>query len=277
MGGQSLFVEAAGYELHVTEWGAGQAETVVMWHGLARTGRDFDDLADALSDRYRVLCPDTIGRGLSQWAKDRDRDYSIAVYARTALAMLAALKVDRMRWIGTSMGGVIGMVLAAGPLRDRISHLLLNDIGPELPREAVERILAYAGNPPVFDTMAELEQWLRTAYAPFGDNPDAFWRRMTVTSARRLADGRVTLHYDPKIVSQFVAHPHEFENWPAFAAIACPILLLRGAESDLLTRPVADAMVARNENCRLTQIDGYGHVPALNTPEQIAMVREFLA
>lgn len=276
MSRESLFVTAAGYEMHVSAWGPERGEAVVMWHGLARTGRDFDELAAALSDRYRVLCPDTIGRGLSQWARDRGRDYCLRVYAETALAMLDAFGVERARWIGTSMGGLIGMTLAGGHARKRISHLLLNDIGPELPQAAAERIVTYVGNPPVFDTVRELEDWLRAAYTPFGPNPDAFWRRMVTPSARRLDDGRVTLHYDPKIVSQFAGDPGEFDNWAAFEAVECPVLLVRGAQSDVLPKPVAEAMVARNAACRMTELDGYGHVPPLNTDDQIAMVRDFL-
>ena len=140
----------------------------------------------------------------------------------------------------------------------------------------MDRIVAYAGKPPVFGTVGELEDWLRTAYAPFGPNPDTFWRRMVTTSTRRLEDGRVTLHYDPRIVSQFTAHPGEFDNWAAFEAIDCPVLLVRGATSDVLPKAVAEAMVARNANCRMTELDGYGHVPPLNRPDQIEMVRAFL-
>jgi pimeloyl-ACP methyl ester carboxylesterase len=252
---QSNFVQCAGYELHVMDWGPADGEAVVMWHGLARTGRDFDELAEALSDRYRIICPDTIGRGLSQWAKDREHDYTFD---------------------GTSMGALIGMKLAAGALKDRITHILINDIGPAIPEAAAERIASYVGNPPVFATLGEFEGWLRTVYAPFGTNPDSFWRTMTETSYRRLDDGRVTVHYDPRIVSQLAARGSDLDLWPDFEAITCPILLLCGAKSDVLPAATAEEMVRRNSRTKLMVAEGYGHAPPMNTPEHIALVREFL-
>ena len=273
----SHYASCAGRELHFMEWGAGHAETVVAWHGLARTGRDMDPIAARLAARYRVICPDTLGRGLSQWSPDPAREYSLAFYERTAVALLDQLGVERCHWLGTSMGGAIGLKAAAGALRGRIRRLVLNDIGPGLAAPAVERIRTYAGNPPAFATVSELEQYFRTVYKPFGWLPDAQWRALTESSTRRLPDGRVTPHYDPAMVQQFIHHPDDYDQWAAWDALEIPVLVLRGEASDLLLPEVAEAMRTRGPRAVVATIAGCGHAPALNTPEQWALVERFLA
>ncbi|TXH54149.1 MAG: alpha/beta hydrolase, partial [Burkholderiaceae bacterium] len=196
----SNYVQCEGRELHYTEWGAQHAETVIAWHGLARTGRDMDDIAAHLAQRYRVICPDTIGRGLSQWSPRPASEYCLDFYVKLAVALLDGLGIARCHWLGTSMGGAIGTVAAATSLRGRIRRLVLNDNGPQLAAAAIERIRSYAGSPAAFDTVTELEQYFRTVYKPYGWLSDAQWRRLTETSVRRLSDGRVTPHYDPAMV-----------------------------------------------------------------------------
>jgi len=274
---RSTYVQAAGFELHVTEWGERANPPVVMWHGLARTGRDFDEAAAALSDTYFVICPDTIGRGLSSWGKRPEIDYSYKVFGDTALGVLDHYGIDTMRWIGTSMGGLIGVTLAAHALKGRISHLVINDIGPDIPAEGTGRIVDYVGNPPVCDTVDELEAWLRLNYAPFGNNTDAFWRRMADTSVRRTDDGRVTVHYDPAIVSQFTHHKADLDVWDKYDAIEAQTLLIRGERSDVLSAGVAGEMTARGPRPRLVTIAGCGHAPTLADAGQIDLVRNFLA
>jgi pimeloyl-ACP methyl ester carboxylesterase len=264
------------YELHYMEWGTERSPTVVMWHGLARTSRDFDILARRLSSAYRVVCPDVIGRGLSQWSSIPDHEYSIAYYGQLAHTFVEQLRADRVVWIGTSMGGAIGMHCAATLLRDRIESLVLNDIGPTLPRTAIERIVGYVGNPPSFDTVTALEEWMRETYGPYGWQSDAGWRAMTESSMRRLSDGRVTLHYDPAIAQQLVQRADDFELWPAYDALRIPVLLLRGAESDLLLPEVADAMTRRGPRAKRVDFVGCGHAPQLNVEEQIREVEQFL-
>jgi pimeloyl-ACP methyl ester carboxylesterase len=263
--------------MHYTEWGAGHAETVIAWHGLARTGRDMDDIAAHLSARYRVICPDTVGRGLSQWSPAPAVEYCLAFYAAQAVALLDQLGLQQVHWLGTSMGGAIGIRAAAGPLRGRIRRLIVNDIGPELAPAAVQRIRTYAGSPAAFDTVSELEGYLRTVYKPYGLLTDAQWRRMAETSVRRLPDGRVTPHYDPAMVQQFIVHPQDYDQWPAWDSLALPVLCLRGEESDLLEAQVADAMRTRGPRAVVVNIPGCGHAPALNVPEQFALVEGFLA
>jgi len=264
-------------EIHYTEWGADNSETVIAWHGLARTGRDMDDIAAHLASRYRVICPDTIGRGLSQWSRDPRTEYSLAFYARLAVSLVEQLGLERFHWLGTSMGGALGIALAAGALKGRIRRLVLNDIGPKLGAAALERIRTYAGNPPQFERVSELEQYFRTVYQPFGWLSDAQWRRLAETSVRRTADGKITPHYDPNMVMQFVHHPADYDQWEAWDRVDVPTLCLRGESSDLLLAEIADEMRKRGPRAVVVTIAGCGHAPALNVPEQFALVERFLA
>jgi len=273
----SRYLICLGRELHCTEWGAQHAEVVVAWHGLARTGRDMDDIAAHLAGRYRVLCPDAPGRGLSQWSPLPDAEYQLSCYAAQAAALLDQLGIQRCHWLGTSMGGAIGLHAAAGVLAGRIDRLVLNDIGPELAAPAVERIRSYAGSPPAFATVGELESYFRSIYQPYGLLTDAQWRRLTETSVRRLPDGRVTPHYDPAMVRQFIAHPTDYNQWPAWDALQIPVLVLRGQHSDLLLPDVAEAMRNRGPRAVVVTVPGCGHAPALNTPEQFALVERFFS
>lgn len=273
---QSRYLRCAGRELHLTDWGEPDGEVVVAWHGLARTGRDMDPLAQHLSARFRVICPDTLGRGLSQWSPRPEAEYCLDFYAELAESLLDQLGVERCHWVGTSMGGAIGLVAADGRLRHRIQRLVLNDIGPELEPAALRRIRDYAGAPPAFATLTELEAYFRQVYAPYGWLSDAQWRSLTETSVRRLPDGRVTPHYDPAMVMQFVHHPDDYARWPAWDRLSLPVLVLRGADSDLLTPAVFDAMRNRGPRAVGVTIEGCGHAPALNTPEQWGLVERFL-
>lgn len=266
-----------GRELHYMEWGANHREWVIAWHGLARTGRDMDEIAAHLSTRYRVICPDTIGRGLSQWSPQPEKEYCLAFYGRLAVGLMDALGIASAHWLGTSMGGALGIQLAAGALKGRIRRLVLNDIGPKLADAAVERIRTYAGNPAQFERVSELEQYFRTIYQPFGWLSDAQWRRLTESSTRRTTEGKVTPHYDPKMVLQFTHHPQDYDQWPAWDAIEVPVLCLRGEKSDLLLPEVAEEMTRRGPRAQLVTIAGCGHAPALNVPEQLELVARFFA
>jgi len=235
----SQYVRCAGHQIHYTEWGAEHARTVIAWHGLARTGRDMDELAAHLAARgWRVICPDTIGRGLSQWSSQPDAHYQLSFYARIAADLCDQLGLERVHWIGTSMGGAIGTVCASGlfesSMKKRVASLTLNDNAPQLSAQALERIRSYAGQPPAFDTVTELEAFFRGVYAPYGWLSDAQWRRLTETSTRRLPDGRVTPHYDPAMARQFTNYPDDYLLWQHYDAIDVPVLCLRGAESDLV-------------------------------------------
>ncbi|CAA7616698.1 Hydrolase or acyltransferase [Candidatus Terasakiella magnetica] len=273
---RSLYLQIGENELHVTEWGDPGAPALIMWHGLARTGRDFDTLAAHLADRYRIICPDTLGRGLSGWSKQPEQDYTLAAYMGHAVLMLDALGIGRCDWIGTSMGGALGMLLAAGPLKERLGKLVMSDVGPKLAPEAVERIRAYVTAMPDFATLREFEAFLRLVYAPFGCLTDAEWRLMAETSARRRDDGRITSHYDPEVMRIFASHTGDYDLWPVYDALSCPTLVLRGETSDLLTPEVADEMTRRGPKARLVTVAGCGHAPPMNTPDQITVVEAFL-
>jgi pimeloyl-ACP methyl ester carboxylesterase len=276
----SHYASVEGCELHYTVWGTTDREnreTVIAWHGLARTGRDMDDIAAHLAARFRVICPDTIGRGLSQWSTQPAEQYCLAFYTRLARGLADHLGLERMAWLGTSMGGAIGLRAAATQLKGRITRLVLNDVGPSIAPAAVARIRRYAGQPPAFDTVSELERYFREIYAPYGWLSDAQWRRLAETSTRRLPDGRVTPHYDPAMVQQFEHHPADYEQWAAWEQLDVPVLCLRGEHSDLLLRETCDRMRTTGPCAAVVEIAGCGHAPALNTPDQFAIVERFLS
>jgi pimeloyl-ACP methyl ester carboxylesterase len=280
----SHYLQCHGFNIHYTAWGDASLPVVIAWHGLARTGRDFDALAEQLGTHYRVICPDTIGRGLSQWSASPKDDYSFATYARITLDLMDTLQIEQAHWIGTSMGGALGLVCAAAlelpALQGRIRSLVLNDIAPEISVAAVERIKVYAGQPPAFDTVPELEAFFRAAYAPFGQQTDAQWTHLTETSTRRLPDGRVTPHYDPHITLQFFREVPEYPMWEAYDTLNIPVMVMRGANSDLISPETIQTMRTRGPGAkgllRTEEIAGCGHAPALNVPEQWALVIDFL-
>jgi pimeloyl-ACP methyl ester carboxylesterase len=287
LSGVSRYLSCAGREIHFMMWGQERAPTVIAWHGLARTGRDMDELAAHLSQRYRVICPDTIGRGLSQWSPAPKEEYCLRFYARIARDLFDQLGVSAANpahWVGTSMGGAIGTVCASGlfepSMRNRIRSLVLNDTAPQVADAAVARIRAYAGAPPAFSTMAELEAFFRQAYQPFGWLSDAQWRRLTETSTRRLPDGRVTPHYDPAMVGQFEHHPDDYAIWPHYDALEIPVLSLCGEFSDLVLPDTIEQMRRRGPGAlgrlECVSVAGCGHAPALNVPEQLERVAAFL-
>jgi pimeloyl-ACP methyl ester carboxylesterase len=279
---QSRYLRCEGREMHFMDWarapGTTDHGTVIAWHGLARTGRDMDALAAHLSALgYRVVCPDTIGRGLSQWSPEPKAEYCLAFYARLARSLVDQLGLEQFHWVGTSMGGAVGMVAADGLLRGRIQRLVLNDVGPQLAQAAIDRIRSYAGSPASFATVSELERYFRTVYKPYGWLSDAQWTLLTESSVRRLPDGRVTPHYDPAMVMQFTEHPADYDRWPEYDRIDIPVLCLRGAESDLLLADTAEQMRDRGPRALVVTIAGCGHAPALNVPEQLLLVSRFLA
>ncbi len=282
---QSHFITCSGLEMHYTEWGPADAPVVVAWHGLARTGRDMDELAEHLAPNYRVICPDSIGRGLSQWSKRPGYEYCLAFYARIAAQLFDQVGIGQAHWVGTSMGGAIGTVCASGlfepSMPARILSLTLNDNAPSLAAPAIERIRQYAGNPPAFDTVLELEAFFRQVYKPYGWLSDAQWRRLTETSTRRLPDGRVTPHYDPAMVQQFNHHPSDYEIWPHYDAVQVPVLCLHGVESDLVLDETIEAMRHRGPGLagrlQVLEVPGCGHAPALNVPAQLEPVASFIA
>ena len=264
------------YSMSYTEWaGPAGAPTVICVHGLTRNGRDFDVLAEALSSDFHVVCPDVLGRGKSDWL-EHSEDYDFPVYVAALAQLIARLAVPEVLWVGTSMGGLIGMLTAALP-RAPIQRLVVNDIGPLLAKEGIARIATYVGKDPSFADLAALEAYQREVAASFGPLTDAQWRHLATHAARTKPDGSLGLAYDPSIGEPFKqAAPVDVDLWPQWDRIACPTLVLRGANSDLLRRPDALAMTQRGPRASLVEFPGIGHAPALMAPDQIAAVRGFL-
>ncbi len=270
------FVPVMDHEVHVTEWGSPGSPALIMMHGLARTGRDFDELAAAMSDHYHVLCPDMIGRGRSSWASAPGAEYSIEYFAGITCDLMDHYGMESADWLGTSMGGQIGIYLASSKDAGRINRLIINDIGPEVPDTALERIMSYVGAPPHFAGYRQAETWLRSAYAPFGPADDSFWHRMARTSLRRRSDGRLTLHYDPAILRQFTDSPQEMTAWDRWARITVPTHVFGGARSDLMTPGILDRMRQSGPKPAVTLLQDCGHAPSLSRPQDIEAFRDVL-
>lgn len=262
------------------EWGdAANPRVLVCVHGLSRQARDFDTLARALCDDYRVVCVDVVGRGRSDWSANA-ADYQIAAYAADMVTLIARLQASTLHWLGTSMGGLIGIGLASLP-HSPIDKLVLNDVGPTIQFAALERIGRYLGQPLRWSTQSAAADYLRTISAGFGPHTPEQW--LALSRPMLVPDGGgFKLHYDPAIALSFkaitpeIAATGEALAWAAYDAVACPTLLLRGAESDLLTRETAQAMTLRGPKARWVEFEGVGHAPTLIAANQVAEVRQFL-
>ena len=262
------------------EWGdAANPKVLVCVHGLARQARDFDTLARAMSDAYRVVCADVVGRGRSDWLPDAS-GYQIPAYVADMVTLLARLDAPTVHWVGTSMGGLIGLGLASLP-GSPIARLVLNDVGPTIQFDALVRIGRYLGQPLHWNTLDEAADYLLSISAGFGPHSRDEWLALSRPMLEADGDG-FKLHYDPAIAQPFkaitpeMAATGEAMTWAAFDAIRCPTLLLRGAASDLLSRSTAEAMTRRGPKARLVEFEGVGHAPTLVAGEQVRVVREFL-
>jgi pimeloyl-ACP methyl ester carboxylesterase len=286
------------HRMHYTAWGDPGAERIVICvHGLSRSGRDFDALAQALLPAFHVVCPDVVGRGESDWLEAKE-DYGYPQYCADMTNLIARVtahpdaggivgrlaralgtgrrKRRRIYWVGTSMGGIIGMLLAARP-NCPLEKLVLNDVGTVIPKAALERIALYVGKDPRFKTFRELEAYVRTVSAPFGPHSDEQWRHLAETAAKLHEDGSWGLRYDPGIGIPFQRGPlADVDLWQYWDPISCPTLLLRGAQSDLLLKETALAMTKRGPKPRLVEFEGVGHAPTLMSADQTEVVRDFL-
>ncbi len=267
------------HNMHYTEWGARDHPRIVICaHGLTRNCRDFDTLAQSLESNFRVVCPDIVGRGRSDWLADKQH-YGLPQYLTDINALIARLTADGPReilWVGTSMGGMIGMLLASLP-RTPVRKLVLNDVGTLIPKASLERIGKYVGKAPAFKTLEETNVYVRTVSASFGPHTEAQWDHLTRHNAKQNADGTWTMNYDPGIALPFQKNPiSDIELWDTYDRITCPTLLLRGADSDLLLKDTALAMTQRGPKARLVEFTGVGHAPMLMADNQIKAVRTFL-
>jgi pimeloyl-ACP methyl ester carboxylesterase len=257
------------------EWGdSDNPRVVVCVHGVGRNGRDFDVLGEALAPTHRVLAIDMPGRGESDWLADPN-DYVFPTYLTALVALIARSGADSVGWIGTSMGGLLGIVAAAQP-GSPIGRLVVNDVGPVIEPAALERIRGYFGADPDFATYDDIERYIRTVSAPFGALTDAQWEHVTRTNVRQRPDGRWRLAYDPGIAVPFRASAAPTNLWGVWDAIRCSTLVLRGAQSDLLSPETAAQMAARGPKPAIVEFADVGHAPMLLSPEQIEPVARFL-
>jgi pimeloyl-ACP methyl ester carboxylesterase len=263
------------------EWGdPANPRVLVCVHGLTRQGRDFDTLARDLCGTWRVVCPDVVGRGQSDWLAD-PMGYSIPAYVADMVTLLARLNAQTVDWVGTSMGGLIGM-LVAGLRHSPVRRLVLNDVGPVLEASALTRIGSYLGVPVRFKSLEDAADQLWLISQGFGPHTRQQWLDLTRPQIVPDGAGAFKPHYDPAMAVPFraitpeLAAAGEAGLWQAFDAITCPTLLLRGADSDLLSRPTAQAMAARGPRPRVHEFEGVGHAPMLVQPDQRAVVRAFL-
>jgi len=294
------------HRIAYTDWGdARNPRVVVCVHGLSRNSRDFDRLAAALEVGHHVVCMDVVGRGDSDWLDDTS-GYSFGTYLSDAAALIARVTTPapsglleslqtRLRgqrpaatldWVGTSMGGLIGMLLAAkagSPIR----RLVLNDVGPFVPWNALIRLKGHVGSETRFADFAAVEAWVRQACSSFGPLDEDFWRHLAEHAAVREADGGYCLRYDPALGRGLAVHRDpelpigpEFlrgiDLWSAWEAVRCPVLVLRGADSEVLPRATVEEMQRRKPDLKVVEFPGVGHAPALASTDQIAVIREFL-
>jgi pimeloyl-ACP methyl ester carboxylesterase len=263
-----------------TEWGDPANPRVLMCvHGLTRLGRDFDRLARALAAEYRVVCPDVAGRGRSDWLRN-PMHYGVPQYAADMVTLIARLGVDEVDWVGTSMGGLIGITLAGQP-DSLVKRLVINDVGPRLDAAAIARIGSYVGAPVSFASLDEGVDYISKVAAPFGLKRREDWVELVTPGLRRDGD-RWVPHYDPRIAVPFkavtpeLAAAGEAAMWKLYDQIECPVLILRGESSDLLSHQTLLEMTQRGPRAAAVEIPGVGHAPTLMHDHEIAIVRDFL-
>lgn len=267
------------HRLHYTDWGdPANPRVVICVHGLTRNCRDFDALAQALEKDLRVVSVDIAGRGQSDWLPNKE-DYSYPQYMADMTALIARITAHGaadIAWVGTSMGGMLGMLLAARP-NTPIRRLVLNDVGTVIPKASMERIGTYVGKDPRFASFAETEQYVRLVSAPFGPLSDAQWKHLTEHNSKQHEDGSWGMNYDPGVALPFrKAQAKDIVLWDYYDAVKCPTLLLRGAQSDLLLHETAVEMTTRGPKPELVEFAGVGHAPMLMAGDQIAAVSRFL-
>ena len=264
------------HRMAYSEWGAPDNPRVLICvHGLTRNGRDFDRLAGALAQHYRVICPDVVGRGQSGRLRN-PAGYGVPQYVADMVTLIARLNVESVHWVGTSMGGLIGMALASME-NTPIRKLLLNDVGPLITLESLQRIATYVGADPTWATFDEALAFVKLVSTPFGQLTDADWLHLTEHSVSQRSDGRWGFLYDPAIASPFKATfaDQDIDLWPVYELIKCPTFVLRGADSDLLPRATWLQMGERGPRAKLAEIQGVGHAPMFLTDEQISITRDF--
>lgn len=252
-----------GREIHVREWNAKGKETVYCSHGLARNSIDFFELGASLASKgYRVIAPDTLGRGLSQWAVDPIKEYNYENYVNTAIKVMDIFSCAKVHWMGTCMGGLIGLQIASHCVHgDRVCSLILNDIGPEVQDTVINRIVNYVQTPLEFRLYSEINQYLMTLFQPFGTHSSTQWEKIITASIRRLSSGKFTTNYDPGILAGFKPGGSQINLWHKFSQIKQPIFLMNGLHSDVLTKDIVKRMRSVQPNMFINYYLNCGHAP----------------
>ncbi|MGE5615547.1 MAG: alpha/beta fold hydrolase [Bacillota bacterium] len=263
------------HRMHYVEWGdAANPRVLICVHGLTRNARDFDYVAERLSDAYRVVCPDVVGRGHSEWLRDK-ADYQYSLYCNDMATLIARVGAETVDWLGTSMGGIIGMLLASRP-GSPLRKLVVNDVGSLIPKAALERICTYVGREPSFDSLAALEAAMRSV-SPFGELTDDQWRHLAVHVARHDDDGQWRFRYDPGIGEgpDFRGPMKDVDLSGVWNAVHGPALVIRGEQSDLLLPETLEEM-ARRPHTETHVVPRTGHAPMLMDDAQVMRIRHFL-
>lgn len=277
---QHYFTSIASANTHriaYTHWGdPANPNVLICVHGLTRNSRDFDSLAATLASHYRVICPDMVGRGQSDWLSHPEQ-YTSAVYLADMLALLKHLNLTQVDWLGTSMGGLIGIILAAQS-QPLIRRLILNDIGPFIPKEGlIPLVQRLTQPPPQFTNLSEAEQFFRLVNSPFGPLTDSQWQHLTQYGTQLHEDGYYCLAYDPKIAHTFQsAADSDMDLWSTWQLIRCPVLLLHGEQSIFLLKETIAQMQKTHPQLKVVTFPEIGHAPALMAEEQINLIQEWL-
>jgi len=264
------------HKLAYSSWGdTNNPDVLICSHGLTRNRHDFDALAEKLSEKRRVICFDLPGRGESDWLNNK-MAYDYTQYTVDALMIIAASGVEKVDWLGTSMGGLLGMALSSMP-DSPIKKLIINDVGPYIQKEALTRIAEYVGQQPHFDSTEELGLYMRTVYAGFGNLTDQQWDSMLTFGQRTLESGQLTLNYDPDISKSFLDKPlDDMDLWPVWAAIKQPVLVIQGENSDLLSNETAEKMTTTGPKATRVIIPNTAHAPALMNEHDIGIIERWL-
>jgi pimeloyl-ACP methyl ester carboxylesterase len=263
--------------LAYTHWGdPDNPQVVICVHGLTRNNRDFDFLASQLAANYRVICPNMAGRGDSDCATSPE-EYDYPLYLNDIFNLFKQLGLQQVSWIGTSMGGLIGMMVAAQS-PSLIQCLVLNDVGPFIPQAELQRIAQKLMQPfPTFTTLLQVKQFLRLVHNQFGPLTDEQWEHLARHSSKLTPEGHYQLAYDPNLSQVFLRFcGSDMDIWQVWAKITCPILVLRGEQSELLTEATIEQMQATRTNVQVARFAEVGHAPALMDDEQIQVVESWL-
>jgi len=265
------------HRINFLEWGSASSDTMVCVHGVSRNAHDFDFFASKMDKKFHLICPDVVGRGESDHLIN-GQGYDYLQYNSDMNALLARIGKPKVDWLGTSMGGIIGMVFASLP-QTPIKRLILNDIGPEISRGSLSDIGEYIGLAPDFRSLEKLETYIRKIYAEFHPMSDDDWSEMAKNASVRTKTGKFRLRMDPAIGDAFRESIPLFDidMWDTWERIHCPVLILRGKESSFFTKEVADKMVEINPEAQLVEFEGAGHTPTLRSDEQVKVIQDWLA